>query len=547
MPAQHSHSEEEQIDEQTPLLIPPSSTEPHVEAASTLLANEETTANKDSTASTPVAGTIAVLLLGVFVANAEGSLVLATYGRISSEFNDLKNASWLVTSYVLAMTAAQPIYGKLSDIFGRTRMILVAYAFFALGCAISGMGKSLLAVVAGRVVSGIGGGGMGSLVSIIVTDLVPSREVGVWRSYVAIIATAGRGLGGPIGGFLADTIGWRWSFIGQCPPTLLAMLLTWTLVPNIGVDGETGNTRNNLARIDFAGAFLLASTTLVFLLPLELAGTAIPWTHPLVYSLPILALVLAASFLFVEQYWAREPIFAPRLLKSWDVIVPNTVNFCQAAAQLGMMYTVPIYFQIIQSASTTVAGAKLFPAVVGVTVGGLLGGHLTKRTGQYKILVIAATLCSSSSYLLLALTWGKEVGMWKSLFIVPGGLGNGLVLSTAFTALTAGVEKEHMATVCSSFYLAANTGTVLGLAVTNAVLQGTVRYGLETALRDQPGRESIIENATLSIEYIQTLAEPVRSVVVGVYVQGFRNAHASNLVFSSLAFITSFLLREKRI
>ncbi|KAL4878817.1 major facilitator superfamily domain-containing protein [Aspergillus karnatakaensis] len=549
MPAQSS-LQGPQIDERSPLLIPPSSSDPHVENAVVSAGADEADTNAHKDPNQSVAGTIAVLLIGVFVANAEGSLVLATYGRISSEFNDLKNASWLVTSYVLAMTAAQPIYGKLSDIFGRTKMILVAYLFFALGCVISGMAGSLLAVVVGRVVSGIGGGGMGSLVSIIVTDLVPAREVGVWRSYVAIIATAGRGLGGPIGGYLADTVGWRWSFIGQCPPTLLAMLLTWTLIPNITPlthSMENGNVRSKLARIDFAGAILLASATLVFLLPLELAGNAIPWTHPLVYSLPVLAVATTLLFFFVEQYWAKEPIFAPKLLKSWDVIIPNTINFCQAAAQLGMMYTVPIYFQIIQSASSTVSGAKLFPAVVGVTIGGLFGGYMTKRTGRYKLLLTAATLCSSSSYLLLTLSWDTDVGFWKSLFIVPGGLGNGLILSAAFTALTAGVEKDDMATVCSSFYLAANTGTVLGLAVTNAVLQGTVRHGLEVGLRGQPERDSIIENSILSIEYIQTLPEQVKGVVVGAYVQGFRHAHASNLVFSSLAFLATLPLKVKKI
>ncbi|KAL3486219.1 major facilitator superfamily domain-containing protein [Aspergillus germanicus] len=511
----------EESNERTPLLRPPDQCEPPA-----LIVDEPDGANAGSNAS--VFGIIAVLLIGVFVANAEGSLVLATHGRISSEFNDFNNASWLVTSYVLAMTAAQPIYGKLSDIFGRTHMIIVAYAFFVLGCAMSGVGQSLLAVVAGRVVSGVGGGGMGSMVSIIITDLVPVREVGVWRSYVAIIATAGRGLGGPIGGFLADTVGWRWSFLGQCPPTLLAMLLTWMLVPNVGLVSSEGSIRSKFGRVDFLGAILLASATLLLLLPLELAGNIIPWTHFLVFSLPVLSFALMIVFVYVENNLVTEPIFAPRILATWNIILPNAINFCQAAAQLGMMYTVPTFFEITQGASSTVAGAKLFPAVVGVTIGGLLGGYMTKRMGRYKALLAGATLCSSTAYFLLTVGWHNYVGFWRSLYIVPGGLGNGLVLSTAFTALTAGIEKSSMATICSSFYFAANTGTVLGLSVTNAVLQGTVRHGLAASLRDEPQRDTIIEKAMLSIDYIQTLPAPLKAIVIGAYSEGFEFAHGTS-------------------
>ncbi|KAJ0417556.1 efflux pump antibiotic resistance protein [Aspergillus carlsbadensis] len=529
------HQEEEQSNERTPLLR-------QSEESNAPAQIDEATDSSDTRSTTSVFGTIAVLLIGVFVANAEGSLVLATYGRISSEFNDFKNASWLVTSYVLAMTAAQPIYGKMSDIFGRTHMMIVAYAFFVLGCAISGMGHSLLAVVAGRVVSGIGGGGMGSMVSIIITDLVPTREVGVWRSYVAIIATAGRGLGGPIGGFLADTVGWRWSFLGQCPPTLLAMVLTWMLVPNVGLVCSEGGLRSKFGRVDFVGAVLLASVTLSLLLPLELAGNVIPWTHFLLFCLPVFSLALMFLFIYTENNWAKEPIFAPRILAAWNILLPNTVNFCQAAAQLGMMYTVPTFFEITQGASSTVAGAKLFPAVLGVTVGGLFGG-----TGRYKVLLVGATLCSSTAYLLLTVGWHSHVGFWRSLYIVPGGLGNGLVLSAAFTALTAGIDKSSMATVCSSFYLAANTGTVLGLCVTNAVLQGTVRHRLAISLRDEPHKDMIIKNAMLSIDYIQTLPEPAKTIVIGACSKGFEFAHASNLVFSSLAFLVTLLLRERKL
>ncbi|MCJ1226965.1 hypothetical protein MMC12_003620, partial [Toensbergia leucococca] len=156
-----------------------------------------------------IAGVISVLILGVFIANADTSIVLATYGSISSEIGNLDDASWLVVTYTLAMCAVQPTYGKLSDVYGRKSTLITAYTFFAIGCALSGVGTSMWQVIVGRAVAGIGGAGMTSLVSVLIADKVPLRDVATWRGYVNVAATVGRSAGGPFGGYLADTIGWR--------------------------------------------------------------------------------------------------------------------------------------------------------------------------------------------------------------------------------------------------------------------------------------------------------------------------------------------------
>lgn len=153
---------------------------------------------------------ISVLLIGVFVANTDSSLILATYGLISSEFGDLRAGSWLVSSFILAQCVAQPLYGKLSDIYGRKQCLQVAYVLFALGTTGTGVGRSMGQIIAARAVQGAGSAGMSSMVSIIITDLVPLHEVATLRSYVNIMATTGRSCGGVIGGALTLALGWRW-------------------------------------------------------------------------------------------------------------------------------------------------------------------------------------------------------------------------------------------------------------------------------------------------------------------------------------------------
>lgn len=151
-----------------------------------------------------------MLLVGVFISQTDQSLVIATYGRVASEFNELDNGSWLLSAFVLAQCVAQPLYGKLSDIFGRKSCLQASYILFALGTAGSGLGRTMGQIIAARAIQGAGGAGMLSMVSIIITDLVPVQEVASLRSYVNVLQTTGRSCGGVVGGFLTETLGWRW-------------------------------------------------------------------------------------------------------------------------------------------------------------------------------------------------------------------------------------------------------------------------------------------------------------------------------------------------
>lgn len=145
----------------------------------------------------------------VFIANADGSIVMATHAVIASEFLALESSSWLYTGFMLASTATQTTFGQLSEIFGRKSIIILCYAVFGLGCLVVGAAQSMPAAIAGRVISGAVSAGSNVLVSLVITDLLPMREVATWRSYVNVVAVSGRCIGGPLGGWLADLIGWR--------------------------------------------------------------------------------------------------------------------------------------------------------------------------------------------------------------------------------------------------------------------------------------------------------------------------------------------------
>lgn len=240
------------------------------------------------------------------------------------------------------------------------------------------------------------------------TDLVPLREVAAWQAGLNLAATIGRSLGGPIGGWLADAIGWRWSFLGQAPIFLVAVVLCWLFLPEgklnanrpTGMeedDKPEGTKSSPLARIDFLGAGLLALFILAFLLPIEIGGTKIPWTHPLIFVLFGAAVVLGGLFAATEKWRTKEPIFPLELLKHRDVVLTYFITGAQVAAQLGLMFSVPLYFQVTQRVSNTVAGLHLFPAVAGNAIGGVMGGYFIKRQALTLLLLLLDVYSESAA------------------------------------------------------------------------------------------------------------------------------------------------------
>jgi MFS family permease len=451
------------------------------------LVDEEAVASKSETpnATLPVSvgHIVCVLLIGTFISNADSSLLFATHTIIASEFNALHDSSWLLTSFALAQATSLPLYGKLSDIYGRKALLLSAYALFALGCFLVGVGGSMSSLIVGRVISGFGASGMTALVSILITDLVPLRDVATWRSWVNIVATTGRSMGGPVGGWLADSVGWRWSFLGQVPFAGVAFVLVWMILPNRvhgSLDEEAWGSK--LSRVDFLGAILMALSILSLLLPLEIGGERIPWSDYRIALLFTAALFFGLLFLAVEGWIAKEPIIPLSVLRHKEVLLSSLIMLCQVAAQVGLMFAVPLYFQVTANASSTVAGAHLVPAVFGNAVGGLISGVVIKRTGRYKALTLGATGGASLAYLLLILRWHGHTNWLESLYIFPGGFGSGIANSALFISIQAALDPRFAAIAASTLYLASSIGMLAGMAGVSAVLQQSLRVGLDVRL-----------------------------------------------------------------
>lgn len=526
-----------------------------IEATEVASSCDEATTSSPKISTASLIQVVAVLMIGLFTTNLDSSLVLTTHPRIGSEFNALEDSSWLFISFLLGGVATQVLYAKLSDVYGRRVMLVFCYALFGTGCAIIGLSQSMWHVVLGRVLSGSGGSGMWNLILVLTTDLIPLRDVASWLGYINIVSTTGRSIGGPLGGFLADRVGWRWSFLGQTPLFATAMVAAVLVIPNTKAPKlETGDAKNGkswFSRIDFAGSLLLGTGILLLILPVEIGGVKVPWTHPVIFGLFGTGILALTVFVINEARWAENPAFPLRLIKNRDILSPYVAMCCIAGAQTSLMYFVPLYFQVTAGVSSTMAGLHLVPAVVGNTVGGLIAGNFIRRTGGYKVVILASSAVASIGYALLVIRWRGNTNWWESLYIAMGGFGSGMAASAVFVGLAAVVEPAHKAVVTSGLQLAIPIGMLLGVSAGSAVMLEVIQWVLDKRLLEAglsfDSRKEIIKKSIANIDYIRQLPESLGGIVIGGYVVALRASFGVMLGFSLSGLLAGSFLRERRL
>lgn len=261
-------------------------------------------------------------------------------------------------------------------------------------------------------------------------------------------------------------------FLLQAPFVALAALLVILLLKVEQKDTPTTLTdiRSQLKRVDFLGTALIGGGIIALTGLMDQGGKSFPWASWITLALIGVGLSLIVGFVLVESYIAPEPIFNLRLLRRPNVATSYLLSTCQVTAQLGIMFSIPLYFQVTQRASTTAAGVHLVPAVVGNTIGGLIAGNFIKRTGSYRTLLVLAGLIASVTYVLLYLRWDGHTGFWESLYIIPGGMGTGIASASAFIAMTAALAPGEVAMTTAGYMLLLSFAMTAGVTSSNTVL-----------------------------------------------------------------------------
>lgn len=271
------------------------------------------------------------------------------------------------------------MYGKLCDIFGRKECLLFAYSVFGIGTILCGLARNIWELIAARAFAGIGGGGMNVCTSILISDIVGVRERGVWTGYLNLIYATGASTGGPLGGLLADTIGWRWSFLAQGPVCLLACLAVLIAV-HLPRESHS-HWKEKILKIDFLGAAILVVAVTGLLLALD-HGSNVSWSDPVTIA-GLATMPLFIVFVLVEKFFASHPFAPGHIILSKEFFACYLCNFFSFSGWLAALFFIPLYWQVIGDYSASRAGLLLVPSILCGVSGSLLSGLYMKQTGMY--------------------------------------------------------------------------------------------------------------------------------------------------------------------
>jgi len=411
-----------------------------------------------------------LIVLGVLLPTFMGSLdqtILATaLPTIGRDFGDMHSLPWLITAYLLASTAIIPLYGKIADIHGRRFTLRIAILTYMAGSLVCALAPSMLVLIFGRVLHGLGGGGLSSMGMIVLADLVSPKERGRYYGYFAATYTTAGGCGPLLGGLIADHLHWSVIFWINIPMGLAALAITTSLLRRL-----PRHERPHL--LDIIGAALIVIASVTFMLALNLAGARYPWTSPPILALFAVALIIGSLFV-LRLLTAPEPLIPVSMLKNPIVRCAIAANAFGWGSIIGLNVFLPMYLQGVMGLSPTQAGLSLVVLMVALNTSAGLAGQVLGRARRYKRLPTAALLLSIGAIASLAWHASEMTPLSFELTLILVGAGFGPLPSLTAVALQNVVARHQLGISVGTMNFSRNLLATMLIAVFGAiVLAGT--------------------------------------------------------------------------
>jgi EmrB/QacA subfamily drug resistance transporter len=411
------------------------------------------------------------LMLGMFLAALDQTIVASAMRTIGDDLHGLSIQAWVTTAYLITATITTPLYGKLSDIYGRKPVFLTAISIFVIGSALCSLSTSMYMLAVFRAIQGLGAGGLFTLALAIIADIVPPRERARYQGYFLAVFGTSSVIGPIVGGFFAGqaTIlgiaGWRWVFLVNVPIAIAALIVV-AKVLNIP------HTRHD-HRIDWQGALALA-VGLVPLLIVAEQGRGWGWSSPGAIACYLVGVLGLLGFVWAERRAGDEALIPLRLFGNRTFSLTSVVGTIVGMGMFGVIVSLPLYLQIVKGMTPTTAGLMTVPLVVGIMAGSIVGGQMISRTGRYKIYpVVGAALMVVGAVLFTRI--GADTELWVTALYMPVfGLGLGMVMQPMVLAVQNAVPPQDIGVATASSTFFRQIGGTLGTAVFLSVLFSTV-------------------------------------------------------------------------
>lgn len=434
------------------------------------------------------------LMAGMFLSSLDQTIVGTSIRTIGDDLNGLDQQAWVTTAYLMTSTISVPIYGKLSDIFGRRPLFIFGIGVFVLGSLLSTFSTSMLMLAGFRAFQGIGAGALMSLPLAIMGDILAPRERAKYQGYFFAVFGISTVIGPLIGGLFAGAheilwiAGWRWVFLVNVPigAIALAMVIAFLHLPKVDDRAKP--------RIDWWGAAAVILALVPLLLVAE-QGRTWGWASAGAIACYVVGVVSVIAFIIIEIKMKEDAIIPIKLFRSGTFSMATMIGVLVGFGMFGAMMTIPLYMQIVVGLNPTQSGLAMIPMVLGLMIAAMSSGQITARTGKYRIFPVTGSLFAALGFLILAqMTYDKPLWfMMLGMFVI--GLGLGQLMQTLVLASQNSVPPSDMGVASSSATFFRQIGGTLGTAIMISVLFTGLPGNIVRSMADQPTLTSALDAA----------------------------------------------------
>ncbi len=498
------------------------------------------------------------VMLGLLLSALDQTIVSTAMPRIIADLGGLSFYSWVFTAYLLTSTAAVPIFGKLSDVYGRKPFYMAGIVAFLASSALCGLAQNMPELVLFRAIQGVGGGVMMANAFAIIGDVFPPAERGKWQGLTSAMFGFASVIGPTLGGYLTDSFSWRWVFYVNLPLGALALVVLWFTLPwrrRVGVQHA----------IDYLGVATLVAGVVPLLLAFVWVDDQFAWFAPQFFGLLIASVALLVAFVLVERS-AAEPILPLPLFKNRTFVSGAIIMFFSGMAMFGATVYMPLFMVTVRNASATRAGLTVIPMTLSIVLASVISGQIVSRTGRYRYLIIGgATMMMAGTFLLATLGVDTHT-IVIYLCMIPVGAGVGLSMPIITIVVQNALPYRVLGTVTSATQFFRSIGSTIGVAIFGSIL--TTRLATEIPNRlPAEVRTALPPSSLKTVQDPKVLLSPVggdqlaaafqpvgqdAARLLGLTTEALRHAFAASLsdlfliggAVAIIAFLTTFTMQE---